>query len=142
MHREDQGVEIEFKQGEKRIYDVCEDIVKAIEYEVPYELIPESFQRHYGLTGEETSRWMVLGRMTSQQFIHSLFLVFLHRSSAAAQEERPAKYARPPEPSIAMARSAIDAGGVRYIRMKIVVRFYTITREPIEIHLESKHNLS
>jgi len=126
----DQHVKIRFQGGEKSLFGICNDVARAVGKEVSYVLVPETFQESYGLSGSD---------MTSRQFIRSLFLVFLHTTFRDdQQEENPTKMARLAEPSIGMAKSFV--GG--FVRMKMIARFYTMAGEPIEIRLESKHNLT
>ena len=131
----DQYVKIRFQKGEKSIFEICDSVVRAIDSQVSYQLMPDSFRRFYGISGE----------MTSRRFLRSIFLVFCNSACAAidTEEDRLTKRPRLSEPSIGFAKSVVDSGNSdRYYRSKALFRFYTSSHEPIEIRLESRHMIS
>ena len=135
LKQSEQHVKIRFQKGEKSIFKICDAVSRAIRSEVQYRLMPDSFRRFYGISGQ----------MTSRRFLRSIFLVFCNSANSAidTEEDRLSKRRCLPEPSIGFAKSVVDGSNSdRYCRSKTLYRFYTSSHEPIEIRLESRHMFS
>lgn len=139
-------VECSFKEQEMTLFELCRNVVEDIDSNIyggkmyddeteEGELVPlnEHLQRSYGVSK----------RISSRQFMRSLFLIIAQEEKKRKLEDRSAaKKARIVTPSqqvtIGMAKSEIAIQRGRYSRMKKIIRFYLADDDPKEICLESR----
>ena len=84
--------------------------------------------------------------MTNKQFLRSLFLLFNCANDdkeSGEFKERASKRTRGgPKSVFAKAKTIIDVSYERHVRMKYMIRFHTLSGEPIEILAEEKYCVS
>ena len=139
-------VQCSFEQKSMTLFEVCNEVDKNIHEHVDGYGYHEGDGESPRLNGYLKRDYKVSRNITSRQFVRTIFLSFVNATDAVVNDdselESKAKKARPApidDVTIAMAKSNIT--GVKtdhYSRMKKIYRFYTASREQVEICLESK----
>ena len=141
----DQHIVIEFSSGgDSTAFGICDKVNDIIEGNSNYNecedcvsLTPFSINKTYGISSSD---------MTNKQFLRSLFLLFNCANDdkeSGEFKERASKRTRGgPKSVFAKAETIIDVSYERHVRMKYMIRFHTLSGEPIEILAEEKYCVS
>ena len=141
----DQHIAIDFSSGgDFTVFDICDKVNDIIEGNSNYNecedcvsLTPFSINKTYGISSSD---------MTNKQFLRSLFLLFNcadDDKQSGEFKERASKRTRGgPKSVFAKAETIIDVSYERHVRMKYMIRFHTMSGEPIEILAEEKYCVS
>jgi hypothetical protein len=136
-------VKCSFEEDEMNLFELCRNIGKAInshsdeyEYEEEGERVPLNWhlKRDYGVSK----------RISSRQFVRSIFLIFAraeNKITISEEDESAEKKARvtpSQKVTIGMAKTNIATKIGSYSRMKKIIRFKSAANEPLEICLESR----
>lgn len=137
-------VKCSFEEDEMNLFDLCRNVGKAIDsntggymYEEEGEQPPLNWhlKRDYGVSK----------RISSRQFVRSIFLIFARAENKITMNEedesaeKKARVTPSQKVTIGMAKTNIDAAKIgHYSRMKKIIRFKSAANEPLEICLESR----
>jgi hypothetical protein len=136
-------VKCSFEEDEMNLFELCRNIGKAIDsntggymYEEEGEQPPLNWhlKRDYGVSK----------RISSRQFVRSIFLIFARAennitiSEEDESAEKKARVTPSQKVTIGMAETNIATKIGSYSRMKKIIRFKSAASEPLEICLESR----
>ncbi len=136
-------VKCSFEEDEMNLFDLCRKVGKAIDsntggymYEEEGEQPPLNWhlKRDYGVSK----------RISSRQFVRSIFLIFARAENNITineedeSAEKKARVSPSQKVTIGMAETNIATKIGSYSRMKKIIRFKSAANEPLEICLESR----